>query len=96
MLERLHETGGPEFFTARGYTPNINMGEYDGRIFYNNILYGDIAQPKKGTKKELELLYTDVYRLVDILYPELRNRGLKAEGYVKYSVLDLKRSRIIL
>lgn len=86
MVERI--IAFPEFYTARVYEKQINMADHDNRIDYNGAFYGDVCyRPGAGEK-----VYKEIYRLIDDLFPELNNKGLKSDGYVKYSKADIQAS----
>ncbi len=91
ILERLTISGAPQIFTARAYEKQENMADHQNRVMTPNGFYGDICYRKDGKEKED---FKEVYRLVDIAFPELVNRGLKQDGYVKFSHEDIKKSLI--
>jgi hypothetical protein len=93
VLERIIASGGGEdFFTARAYEKQINLSDHQNVIQVDKDFLGDIAyrSDAKGSKEERN--HKEVYRLVDVLFPELLNKGTKSEGYVRYSLSDIKKS----
>ncbi len=80
--------GTKPFCTVRAYEQTIYKKEYLGRIYLEGVSYSDIGQ-NQNAKQEKE-----AYRLIDSLFPELINMGLKSEGYVKYSLEEVLSLRI--
>lgn len=104
LLEYLFSCGGtPDFITARAYTNApiiLHLSKTEkipctsmARCFIDGDFFHDLGQ-LEITGKALEKSHTDVYRLVDELFPELINKGLKSEGYVKFSVSEIEESEI--
>lgn len=92
LLEHITSAGGgPNFYTARAYEHGKNLSDYIGKCTIEGERMGEIGQ-QDISGKALEKSHTDVYRLVDQLFPELINKGLKAEGYVKYTYSDIEKS----
>lgn len=80
MLDFLFGTGGgKDFCTARAYELAGHDSKHLGRVYLEGVVWGDIGQ-NVNAKQEKE-----AYRLIDALFPELINCGLKSEGYVRYS-----------
>lgn len=81
MLDFLIGTGGgKDFCTARAYELAGHNGKHLGRVYHEGYVWGDIGQ-NVNAKQEKE-----AYRLIDALFPELVNSGLKSEGYARYTL----------
>lgn len=94
LLEHITSAGGgPNFYTARAYQSTDTLKNSIARCNIDGEIYGDLGQLDLSGKT-LEKSHVEVYRLVDLLFPELLNKGLKAEGYVKYSIEDIKKSAL--
>lgn len=94
LLEHITSAGGGQnFYTARAYEPTESLGDYIGRCFIEGKFMGDMGQ-KDISGTALEKSHKEVYRLVDQLFPELINSGLKSEGYVKYAISEIEKSGI--
>jgi hypothetical protein len=94
LLEHITSAGGgPNFYTARAYEHTDDFSLYIGRCSIEGTLMGDMGQ-KDISGNTLEKSHKEVYRMVDQLFPELLNKGLKSEGYVKYSIQEIEKSGI--
>lgn len=103
LLEYLYPCGGGAgCYTARAYIQEDKkiIIEHQkekiecaslGRCMIEGEFYKDLGQLDL-TGNALEKSHSDVYRLADLLFPELFNKGLKAEGYIKYSVFETEKA----
>jgi hypothetical protein len=106
LLEHITGAGGsPNRFAARLYSPHRHVVlklkdeeiEFNclARCFIEGNFYYDIGHNDSTGKKE-DKTHSHVYRLIDTLFPELINKGLKSEGYVIYSISEIEKSGIII
>lgn len=98
VLEFHYSNGGtPDFYTCRVYEKQKNFSDHAGRIIHNGLFWGDLAYiNEETTKKQKRKSETDIYRLIDQTFPELLNKGLKSEGYAKYTVDEITKSGIVI
>lgn len=89
MVEFLYGSAAPNFFTARAYEKSTHLNAHGNHIQHAGDYWGDICYRESGTEKTN---HKDVYRQVDAHFPELLNRGLKSEGYVRLSLADIRQS----
>lgn len=94
--------GSADFYTARAYINEDQQIFVEhqkekmlcvsiARCAISGEFYRDLGQlDLKGNA--LDKSHTDVYRLIDAAFPELSNKGLKAEGYAKYSPQDVQKA----
>lgn len=74
----------PNFYTARAYELQKQLNDHGNRIKLEDSFYGDIAYRQLGKQSD-ELNHKDAYELINLLFPELAGKGLKAEGYARYT-----------
>lgn len=94
--------GSADFFTLRAYIHEDQpiIVEYQkeklscasiARCQIDGTFYRDLGQlDLKGNS--LDKSHSDVYRLIDAGFPELIGKGLKAEGYAKLTVQEVKKA----
>lgn len=80
-----------ECYTARAYERTGDLSKYIGRCSIDGDMMGDIGQ-QDLSGKALDKAQKEVYRLVDFLFPELINKGLKADGYVKFTPEEISKA----